>query len=291
MNSMTGYGLSEYKDENFYIKVEIKSVNNRYLDINTRLPRFLLFAEEELKSLIKRKLYRGKIDVFINFEFLNSDNLDIEIDYALAKKIYDAGNLMSRDYDIKNDITTSKLISMPDVIKMSDAKVDVDLLKNLLFKTAEDAVNSLISMREKEGAKLKEDFKLKLTNINTLTEKIESRAPVTLKDNENKLRDRINKYLDESEIEESRILTEIAIILDKLSIDEEITRLFIHVKNFNDIINTNGAIGRKLDFLLQEFNREANTIGSKSNDIEILNIVVDLKSEIEKLREQVQNVE
>lgn len=291
MNSMTGYGLSEYKDENFYIKVEIKSVNNRYLDINTRLPRFLLFAEEELKSLIKRKLYRGKIDVFINFEFLNSDNLDIEIDYALAKKIYDAGNLMSRDYDIKNDITTSKLISMPDVIKMSDAKVDVDLLKNLLFKTAEDAVNSLIIMREKEGAKLKEDFKLKLTNINTLTEKIESRAPVTLKDNENKLRDRINKYLDESEIEESRILTEIAIILDKLSIDEEITRLFIHVKNFNDIINTNGAIGRKLDFLLQEFNREANTIGSKSNDIEILNIVVDLKSEIEKLREQVQNVE
>lgn len=291
MNSMTGYGLSEYKDENFHIKVEIKSVNNRYLDINTRLPRFLLFAEEELKHLIKKKLYRGKVDVFINFEFLNSDNLDIEIDYALAKKIYDAGKLMSEDYDIKNDITTSKLLSMPDVVKMSDAEIDVNLLKSLLLKTAEDAVNSLISMRESEGNKLKEDFKLKLSNINSLTEKIEIRAPITLEDNEKKLRERINKYLDESEIEESRILTEIAIILDKLSIDEEITRLFIHVKNFNDIINTNGAIGRKLDFLLQEFNREANTIGSKSSDIEILNIVVDLKSEIEKLREQVQNVE
>lgn len=291
MKSMTGYGLSEFKNENYYIKIEIKSVNNRFLDINARLPRFLLFAEEELKSLIKQKLNRGKVDVFINFEFLNSDNVDLEIDYTLAKKYYDAGLFMSSKYDIQNDITTSKILSMPDVVNISDAEIDPDVVKSYLLKTADEAADGLISMREIEGSKLKEDFEVKLSNINQLVKKIQKRAPITLKDNEVKLRDRIDKYIEESEVEEARILTEIAILLDKLSIDEEITRLFIHVKSFNDIINSNGAVGRKLDFLLQEFNREANTIGSKSNDIETLNLVVELKSEIEKLREQVQNVE
>ncbi|MGI5949689.1 YicC/YloC family endoribonuclease [Peptoniphilus sp.] len=291
MKSMTGYGLSEFKDENYHIKVEIKSVNNRFLDINTRLPRFLLFAEEEIKSLLKQKLNRGKVDVFINFEFLNSDNVDLEIDYTLAKKYYEAGLIMGSKYDIENDITTSKILSMPDVVNISDAEIDPDVIKAYLLQTTEEAVNGLIGMREVEGSKLKEDFEVKLSNINSLVQKIQKRAPITLKENEVKLRDRIDKYLEESEVEEARILTEIAILLDKLSIDEEITRLFIHVKSFNDIINSNGAVGRKLDFLLQEFNREANTIGSKSNDIETLNLVVELKSEIEKLREQVQNVE
>lgn len=291
MKSMTGYGLGEQKDENFQIKIEIKSVNNRYLDINPRMPRFITYTEEDVKSLIKKKSNRGKVDVFISFDFLNSDDLNIEVDYELAKKYYDAGIIMSSKYDMQNDITTSKILSLPDVVKISQREFDTNFVKDSLLQVVDEAVNNLIYMREKEGLKIKEDFKVKLLNIEQLVGKIKLREPITLQENEDKLKNRIKKYLEESQIEESRILTEIAILLDKLSIDEEITRLNIHVKNFNDIIESNTVVGRKLDFLLQEFNREANTIGSKSNDIEILNLVVELKSEIEKLREQVQNVE
>ena len=287
MNSMTGYGLFEKRSDDFYIKVEMKSVNNRYLDINMRMSNSLIYAEESVKSLIKSKIKRGKVDVFINFECLNSEDVKIDVDYKLLNKYI----IISKNFGVKSDISFLELMRDPNIFKSQKDDFEVDLVKKELLEVAEKSLNNLVVSRQIEGKEIKKDFKKKLSEIKKLTDFVEKRAPITLKENEERLRNRISEYLDATKIDESRILTEIAIILDKLSIDEEITRLKIHIDNFNDIIESEESIGRKLDFLIQEMNREVNTIGSKSNDIEITNTVVKLKSEIEKLREQVQNVE
>jgi len=288
---MTGYGTYEKRDENFYFKVEMKSVNNRYLDINTRLPKTLLYMEEDIKSLIKQKINRGKVDVFISFEILNSEETEIDVDYTLLQKYINISEELKSKYNIKNDLTFSKVLNINDVFRPLKIDIDEDLVKNKLSEVVKEATNNLYKMREFEGEKIKVDLIKKLEDISKIIEFINSRSNITLEENEKKLRERVTNYLDSNEIEENRILTEVAIMLDKLSIDEEITRLKIHLKNFNVIINSKDIMGRKLDFLIQEINREANTIGSKSNDIEISSSVVELKSEIEKLREQVQNLE
>ena len=291
MNSMTGYGLFEKRSDDFYIKVEMKSVNNRYLDINMRMSNSLIYAEESVKSLIKSKIKRGKVDVFINFECLNSEDVKIDVDYKLLNKYIIISKDLEKNFGVKSDISFLELMRYPNIFKSQKDDFEVDLVKKELLEVAEKSLNNLVVSRQIEGKEIKKDFKKKLSEIKKLTDFVEKRAPSTLKENEERLRNRISEYLDATKIDESRILTEIAIILDKLSIDEEITRLKIHIDNFNDIIESEESIGRKLDFLIQEMNREVNTIGSKSNDIEITNTVVKLKSEIEKLREQVQNVE
>ncbi|MBS6610223.1 MULTISPECIES: YicC/YloC family endoribonuclease [Peptoniphilus] len=291
MNSMTGYGLFEKRSDDFYIKVEMKSVNNRYLDINMRMSNSLIYAEESVKSLIKSKIKRGKVDVFINFECLNSEDVKIDVDYKLLNKYIIISKDLEKNFGVKSDISFLELMRDPNIFKSQKDDFEVDLVKKELLEVAEKSLNNLVVSRQIEGKEIKKDFKKKLSEIKKLTDFVEKRAPITLKENEERLRNRISEYLDATKIDESRILTEIAIILDKLSIDEEITRLKIHIDNFNDIIESEESIGRKLDFLIQEMNREVNTIGSKSNDIEITNTVVKLKSEIEKLREQVQNVE
>lgn len=291
MNSMTGYGLFEKRSDDFYIKVEMKSVNNRYLDINMRMSNSLIYTEESVKSLIKSKIKRGKVDVFINFECLNSEDVKIDVDYKLLNKYIIISKDLEKNFGVKSDISFLELMRDPNIFKSQKDDFEVDLVKKELLEVAEKSLNNLVVSRQIEGKEIKKDFKKKLSEIKKLTDFVEKRAPSTLKENEERLRNRISEYLDATKIDESRILTEIAIILDKLSIDEEITRLKIHIDNFNDIIESEESIGRKLDFLIQEMNREVNTIGSKSNDIEITNTVVKLKSEIEKLREQVQNVE
>ena len=291
MNSMTGYGLFEKRSDDFYIKVEMKSVNNRYLDINMRMSNSLIYAEESVKSLIKSKIKRGKVDVFINFECLNSEDVKIDVDYKLLNKYIIISKDLEKNFGVKSDISFLELMRDPNIFKSQKDDFEVDLVKKELLEVAEKSLNNLVVSRQIEGKEIKKDFKKKLSEIKKLTDFVEKRAPITLKENEERLRNRISEYLDATKIDESRILTEIAIILDKLSIDEEITRLKIHIDNFNDIIESEESIGRKLNFLIQEMNREVNTIGSKSNDIEITNTVVKLKSEIEKLREQVQNVE
>jgi TIGR00255 family protein len=288
---MTGYGLFEKRSDDFYIKVEMKSVNNRYLDINMRMSNSLIYAEESVKSLIKSKIKRGKVDVFINFECLNSEDVKIDVDYKLLNKYIIISKDLEKNFGVKSDISFLELMRDPNIFKSQKDDFEVDLVKKELLEVAEKSLNNLVVSRQIEGKEIKKDFKKKLSEIKKLTDFVEKRAPITLKENEERLRNRISEYLDATKIDESRILTEIAIILDKLSIDEEITRLKIHIDNFNDIIESEESIGRKLDFLIQEMNREVNTIGSKSNDIEITNTVVKLKSEIEKLREQVQNVE
>lgn len=291
MNSMTGYGLFEKKSDDFYIKVEMKSVNNRFLDINVRMPSSILYAEESVKSFIKDKIKRGKVDVFINFEYLNSKDVKIDVDYELLNKYISISKDLQEKFGVIEDLSFSKLIEDPNIFKPQKVEFDGDYIKEELLEVVRFAARDFVEARNIEGEKIKNDFLVKLEEIKKLTDFIEKRSPITLKENEKRLREKVSEYLDSSEIDEDRILIEIAIMLDKLSIDEEITRLKIHIDNFNDIINSKGAIGRKLDFLIQEMNRESNTIGSKSNDIEIISKVVLLKSEIEKLREQAQNVE
>lgn len=291
MNSMTGYGLFEKRSDDFYIKVEMKSVNNRFLDINVRMPSSILYAEESVKSFIKDKIKRGKVDVFINFEYLNSKDVKIDVDYELLNKYISISKDLQEKFGVIKDLSFSKLIEDSNIFKPQKVEFDGDYIKEELLEVVRFAARDFVEARNIEGEKIKNDFLVKLEEIKKLTDFIEKRSPITLKENEKRLRERVSEYLDSSEIDEDRILTEIAIMLDKLSIDEEITRLKIHIDNFNDIINSKGAIGRNLDFLIQEMNRESNTIGSKSNDIEIISKVVLLKSEIEKLREQAQNVE
>ncbi|URN41276.1 YicC/YloC family endoribonuclease [Peptoniphilus genitalis] len=291
MNSMTGYGLFEKKCEDFYIKVEMKSVNNRYLDTNVRMPGSIMYAEEAVRSFIKSKIKRGKVDVFINFEYLDSSQVEIDIDYELLNKYISISKELEENYGLSSDLSFSKIMKDSNIVKAQKADFDGDYIKEELLKVLDEAAKDFLKSRAFEGEKIREDFKIKLDEVERLTYFVEERAPISLKENENRLRERVAEFLQSSEVNEDRILTEIAIMLDKLSIDEEITRLKIHIQNFNDIINEEGPIGRKLDFLIQELNREANTIGSKSNDIEITSAVVMLKSEIEKLREQAQNVE
>lgn len=291
MNSMTGYGLFEKKCEDFYIKVEMKSVNNRYLDMNVRMPGSIMYAEEAVRSFIKSKIKRGKLDVFINFEYLDSSQVEIDIDYELLNKYISISKELEENYGLSSDLSFSKIMKDSNIVKAQKADFDGDYIKEELLKVLDEAAKDFLKSRAFEGEKIREDFKVKLDEVERLTYFIEERAPISLKENENRLRERVAEFLQSSEVNEDRILTEIAIMLDKLSIDEEITRLKIHIQNFNDIINEEGPIGRKLDFLIQELNREANTIGSKSNDMEITSAVVMLKSEIEKLREQTQNVE
>lgn len=291
MNSMTGYGLSEKKCEDFYIKVEMKSVNNRYLDMNVRMPGSIMYAEEAVRSFIKSKIKRGKVDIFINFEYLDSSQVEIDIDYELLNKYISISKELEENYGLSSDLSFSKIMKDSNIVKAQKADFDGDYIKEELLKVLDGAAKDFLKSRAFEGEKIREDFKVKLDEVERLTYFVEERAPISLKENENRLRERVAEFLQSSEVNEDRILTEIAIMLDKLSIDEEITRLKIHIQNFNDIINEEGPIGRKLDFLIQELNREANTIGSKSNDIEITSAVVMLKSEIEKLREQAQNVE
>lgn len=291
MNSMTGYGLFEKKCEDFYIKVEMKSVNNRYLDMNIRMPSSIMYAEEAVRSFIKSKIKRGKVDVFVNFEYLDSSQVEIDIDYKLLNKYIIISKELEENFGLSSDLSFSKIMKDSNIVKPQKADFDGDYIKEELLRVLDEAAKDFIKSRAFEGEKIREDFKVKLNEVERLTYFIEERAPISLNENENKLRDRVAEFLQASEINEDRILTEIAIMLDKLSIDEEITRLKIHIQNFNDIIHEEGPIGRKLDFLIQEMNREANTIGSKSNDIELTSTVVMLKSEIEKLREQAQNVE
>lgn len=291
MNSMTGYGLFEKKCEDFYIKVEMKSVNNRYLDMNVRMPGSIMYAEEAVRSFIKSKIKRGKLDVFINFEYLDSSQVEIDIDYELLNKYISISKELEENYGLSSDLSFSKIMKDSNIVKAQKADFDGDYIKEELLKVLDGAAKDFLKSRAFEGEKIREDFKVKLDEVERLTYFVEERAPISLKENENRLRERVAEFLQSSEVNEDRILTEIAIMLDKLSIDEEITRLKIHIQNFNDIINEEGPIGRKLDFLIQELNREANTIGSKSNDMEITSAVVMLKSEIEKLREQAQNVE
>ncbi len=291
IRSMTGYGHYEYQDEEIRMSVEIKSVNHRYCDVYIRMPRLLNCFEDKIRSLIAEKLTRGKIDVFINWENIGEGVKEVVLDEGLAHAYYQAMSKLAVNLGLRDDISASSLVRFPEILRVEKKEEDEKTIWLVLKKAVNSAVDMLVSMREAEGEKLRISLKEICGIIYDSTLVISERAPLVVVEYKEKLKARINELMETNTVDETRIAMEIAIFADKCSINEELVRLKSHLDQFVSILKTTGPIGKKLDFLLQEMNREVNTIGSKANDIEVTKSVVDLKSEIEKLREQIQNIE
>ena len=293
IKSMTGFGRSEYSDGKRNITVEIKSVNHRYSDISVKMPRRYGFAEDKVKNIVKSRLRRGKIDVSIMVENITENDINIKLNEPIARQYYENLKTLQSTFELCGDISLRLLATMPDVMKAIPDVDDEEEITGAILIPVEEAAANLENMRTIEGEKLAEDLLIKGEKIKTLLDKIAERAPLVVVDYTAKLRERIAELLAGSAVvPEDRILTEAAIFADKCAIDEEITRLNSHLLQLKKIIGSdNEAEGKKLDFLVQEMNREANTIGSKANDITITNYMLEIKSESEKIREQVQNIE
>lgn len=289
--SMTGYGRGTAEENGRVFTIEMKSVNNRYLDINIRLPRQINALEDKVRKHISSKVSRGKIDVFINQEKFSEDDYKINVDEKIAKAYYDAYSFLIEKFNLKNDISLPLLANSNDVISVEKKDDDLDAVWSLLVKALDEAINMFIDMRINEGIKLSKDIMQRCDLIRDSLTKVEARAPEVVKDFREKILTRVSDYLKDVGIDESRLLTEVAFYSDKTSITEEIVRLKSHIEQFKEAFSCNEPVGRKLDFLVQEMNRETNTIGSKANDLYITGIVIDIKSEIEKIREQIQNIE
>ena len=295
IKSMTGFGRSEYSSEKKSITVEIKSVNHRYCDINIRMPRSFAFAEEKLKAEIKKHIFRGKVEVFITVDNFAEVQNDICLNEEIAEKYYNAFKKISEKFSLSNNnkITVDMIAGMPDVIKQVPKPEDENEILKMLIKPFTEAVDELITMRKNEGRKLADDILMRCDILSEIRKNIENRAPMIQKEYVEKLKERIKELLDDTaEISEDRIALEAAIFADKANITEELVRLDSHITQLRSLVNSQiDAVGKKMDFLVQEMNREANTIGSKANDSEITSYMLDLKAEIEKIREQVQNIE
>ena len=291
MYSMTGYGKATKVVDGREMTVELKSVNNRFLDINDKLPKCLVCVEDSLKKEIQKVLSRGRVDVFVTY----SDNRDtvrnVTVDMGLAEGYMLAAKKLEERFGISNDLTLTSLMKLPDVVKPESVDDDYDALESLIRETTAEALKNMNVMREKEGEKLKADITARIGNMREYLKKIEERAPIVGENYREKLTTRITEALSGVEIDEARLLNEVAFFTDKANIDEEITRLKSHFSQSDHIMEKETLVGRKMDFLVQELNRETNTICSKSNDIEITNTALLMKSEIEKIREQVQNLE
>ena len=293
MKSMTGYGRGECTMYERKFTVEIKAVNHRYNDITVKLPRAIMGFEDEIKKAISKKVFRGKLDVFVNFESFSQEDINISVNEPLAKSYTETLRKLKSDLHLDGDVTIEIVSIFPDVITVDKSISNENTeneIRECLMKAVEDATDAFVAMREVEGETLKKNIIEKVAFVNDALQKIEERAPWVSKDYRARLEAKLAD-LDEIQVDESRLLTEVLLFADKACIDEEITRLHSHISQMYSIVEENVPVGRKLDFLVQEMNRETNTIGSKSNDIEITNHVVDIKSEIEKIREQIQNIE
>lgn len=293
MKSMTGYGRGECTMYERKFTVEIKAVNHRYNDITVKLPRAIMGFEDEIKKAIPKKVFRGKLDVFVNFESFSQEDINISVNEPLAKSYTETLRKLKSDLHLDGDVTIEIVSKFPDVITVDKSISNENTeneIRECLMKAVEDATDAFVAMREVEGETLKKNIIEKVAFVNDALQKIEERAPWVSKDYRARLEAKLAD-LDEIQVDESRLLTEVLLFADKACIDEEITRLHSHISQMYSIVEENVPVGRKLDFLVQEMNRETNTIGSKSNDIEITNHVVDIKSEIEKIREQIQNIE
>lgn len=273
------------------IIVEIKSVNHRYYEFSSRVPRSCGYLDEKLKSFIQGKVSRGKIDVGVSIQSDGVSDEKIEVNSEVAKGYITALRSANEELGLEDDLTLSRIMRLPDIFDVKKVEEDEETVWNEVKSVAEKALERFIAMREAEGEKMREDILSRLDYITKLVEKIEKKSPETTEKYRKKLFDKISEVLKDTNVDEQRILTEAAIFSEKTAVDEETVRLRSHINQCREMLSMNEAVGRKLDFLIQEFNREANTIGSKCQDIEITKVVVDLKSEIEKIREQVQNIE
>ena len=291
MLSMTGYGKGEYTQEGLEIVCEIKTVNNRYLDVSIKAPRIFACMEDVIRNTVRKKLTRGHADVFVSVKDKRERPTALSVDLALASSYVAAAKELKTAFpDVEDDLTISSLLRYPDVLKQEDAQTLDEALTSGVQVALETALDKLNEMRKVEGEKLKEDMLSRLSTIETLVAEISERAPLIQKEYREKLENRVREYLAETTVDEGRLLNEVAVFADRTNIDEELTRLRSHISQFKSICEE-GIVGRKLDFLVQEFNREANTTCSKSNDVTITRAGLALKNEIEKIREQVQNLE
>ena len=291
MYSMTGYGRGMASKEGRELTIELKSVNNRFLDIGMKLPRQLSFLEDSLRKLLNDALSRGHVDVFVNYRNLRSDAKTVRVDEALLKAYLASARESAQDLGLTDDLTLSRVLTLPDVTTILPADEDQQALADLGREAMTMAIENLKAMRLKEGERLKLDLSARMDAMTGFAAAIEKRAPAVAEEYRTKLTARIEEMLGETEVDRSRLATEVAIFADRAAIDEELVRLNTHLIHFRELLAAGEPVGRKMDFLVQEMNRECNTIGSKANDAELTSIVLLCKAEIEKLREQIQNIE
>lgn len=291
IKSMTGYGRAQGSFSGGDITVEVKSVNNRYLDCGVKLPRGYAYLEEGVKSQVQKAISRGKVDVFITINAAGADNVKISVNEPVAKGYIDAMHRLVQEYGIQDDISASAISKFSDVFLVEKQEQDENEVKSAISGVVAEALSAFDTMRTREGEALKTDLLQKAEGILTLVSKVEERSPITVKAYRERLTAKMQEVLEDRQIDEARIIQEAAIYADKVAVDEETVRLRSHVDQLQNMLSEGGVIGRKLDFLMQEMNREANTIGSKGNDVEQARNVVNIKSELEKIREQIQNIE
>ena len=291
LKSMTGYGSAKGASGKMEISVEIKCVNNRYLDCTVKLPRGYYAFEESLKTTVQKFISRGKVDVFISIDTSKADDVEIKINRPLAEAYINALRSMAEEYGLSGNISAMDLTRFPDILQADKREADAEQLCMDICAVLEEALVGFNDMRVREGDKLSRDITARLGEIERLTLIAEEISPRSVSEYRKKLETRMSEILQTADIDESRILTEAALFADRVAINEEIVRLRSHIEQLRDLLRSKEPVGRKIDFLVQEFNREANTIGSKGNDPEMAKTIVDLKAEIEKIREQAQNVE
>lgn len=290
--SMTGFGIGEFKDQYYNLSVECRTINHKYLDINPRMPRKLSFLEDKLRFLIKDHLGRGRVDIFVKFETVTSVGSQLVYDAELAKQYYHILKNIKSDFGLEEPISPVDIAKFPDVVKITEAEDDEEILWNMLSDAANKALENLCNMRIIEGKKLEKDILARADLLERSVCDLEKYTDTIEKEYKDKLYARISELLDDPKVvDEYRLAQEVAIYADKSNITEEIVRFKSHINQLRDTVTADESVGRKIDFLIQEMNREVNTMGSKSSDVSIANLVINMKAELEKIREQVQNIE
>lgn len=291
VRSMTGFGRGTAEENGMNFTVEIKSVNSRYLEFNARVPKGYLFLEDKLKSLVQSRVSRGKIEMFVTIDKAEDENITVELNKTYAEAYINAVKELSETFGLENNLRATNFLGNPDIFKITKSEIDEEAAAKVALEAANAAIDKFIAMRETEGEKMAEDVKNRTDVILSNVSFIDEKSPETVTAYRQRLEAKIKELLDGAAYDETRVITETAIYADKIAVSEETVRLKSHIDQLLSMLKTGGAIGRKLDFIVQEMNREANTIGSKSQNLEIAGKVVDIKSEIEKIREQIQNIE
>jgi len=291
IKSMTGYGRQETVVEGKKISAEIKSVNHRYSDYSIKVPRYYGFLEDRIRKFVADRVARGKVDIFISIEHFGTADKEISVNLELAQSYLNALHTLRDSLSLTDDITVGSVARYSDIFELQRKEEDEEELWEQVKSVLEPAVDVFVAMREREGERIRQDLVERIAYMKTLAARIDERSPETVLEYQNRLRAKIQEVLEDREVDEARLLTEVAIFADKIAVNEEMVRLASHFDEFYHILEADEPAGRKLDFLIQEINREVNTTGSKANDIEIAKLVVTLKGEIEKLREQIQNIE
>lgn len=291
VKSMTGFGRAVKELDGYVITVELKSVNHRYFEFSSRCPRQYGFIDEKIKSFVNSRVERGKVDCYVGIEALNTESADVVVNHTLASAYVKALKEIAQSYDLKEDFGASTISRFSDVLVVKKAEEDEEKIWTLVKEVASEAVDKFIEMRQTEGKRMYDDVYSRSSFILDCVSYIEERSPETVKEYNDKLVQRVHDLIGDVSLDESRVIQEVAIFADKVAVAEETVRLRSHIEQLREFLDSDTAVGRKMDFLVQEMNRETNTIGSKCNDVDIARRVVDMKAEIEKIREQIQNIE